>query len=50
MRRGALFVWQIGRHTVLADNQTVRKAWVLVMLGPVRTRDPEELQALFDRF
>ena len=38
------------KGTVLADNLTVQKARVLLMLGLARTRDLDELQALFYRF
>ncbi len=38
------------KGTVLADNLTVQKARILLMLGLARTKDPEELQALFHRF
>ncbi len=38
------------KGTVLADNLSAQKARVLLMLGLARTRDPDALQALFERF
>ncbi len=38
------------KGTILADNLTAQKARILLMLALAGTRDPEELQALFDRY